>query len=57
MVFQLLFPIFEGEVHVQPEEANICIQEAGKFGAECSLSRLEGLGKLKVHSGEKYHHS
>ena len=40
MVFQLLFPIFEGEVHVQPEEANICIKEAEKCDAECMLNAV-----------------
>ena len=37
----------------RPEEAYICIQEARKFGAECSISRLEELSKLKVHSGDR----
>ena len=40
MVFELLFPIFEDEVHVQPEEANICIKEAEKCDAECMLNAV-----------------
>jgi hypothetical protein len=37
----------------RPEEANYCLQEAEKSDGECSLSRQEGPGKLKVHSGSE----